>query len=111
MFDIKLPEFFMNDSIEHLFENDINDLFTFKNNDFFKSDALKGFIEVSDALETALLDFQAAEKHKVRYFNDLSEEHEKNNEELRDLNDQLVVQKIERQSFGEPLDDIYKGII
>lgn len=111
MFDIVLPEFFANDSIEHLFEQDINDLFTFKNSSFFKSDALDAFIEVSDKLETALLDFQAAEKHKIRYFNDLVKEHEANNNDLRDLNDQLVIQKIERQSFGKTLDDEYNGVV
>lgn len=100
MFDVELPEFFKNDISQFFLEN-LNDLTAVKNNDFFTTEALQGFIDVADQLENALLDFVNIDQQKVQLFNSLQKKHLDNNEQLRDLNDQLIVSKIENRSFGK----------
>ena len=110
MFDAELPEFFKNDISQYFIEN-LNDLTSVKNNDFFTTEALQGFINVADQLENSLLDFVNIDQQKVQLFNNLQQSHGENNEELRNLNDQLIVSKIENRSFRKKGKDDYNNVI
>lgn len=101
VFDSELPLFFQNDAISNYFISSINELFEIKNGNYFEMEGLEGFIEVADALEDSILGFVNVEKQKVIYFESLKKKYSENNERLRELNDQLVVVKLEKKNFGK----------
>lgn len=100
MFNKELPEFYRNDAMGEFFVENINDLFSFKNNDYFHMDALEEFIKVSDDLENSLLEFTNFTRQKVDYFERLRKKFEKNTETLRDLNEQHAVVKMQQSTFS-----------
>lgn len=116
MFEIELPTFYQEDKISDFFIPNINDLSAIKNNDYFNTDALEGFIKVADKLEDSLFKFVNIQQQKVAYFLALKKKYEENNEKLRELNDQLVIAKVQKRSFGKELngneydDVIIKGL-
>lgn len=112
MFRSELPVFYQNDSVSEYFVSNINDLFEIKNNDYFNAEALEGFINVTDDLENSLMSYVNVSRQKVDYFSKLKQGFEENNEELRNLNEQLAVAKVERRSFGKIVsNDEYNGEI
>lgn len=111
MFDIQLPEFYQQNQMDNFFLTEINDLFDMKNNEYFSTDVLNEFIKFADDLENALLDYQTVQVQKVEYFNNLKKTFDENNDELRNLNDQLVVAKIQKRSFGKSVNKGSEGVI
>ncbi|EHZ0460492.1 hypothetical protein K5G30_002374 [Enterococcus faecalis] len=110
-FEAKVPDFYQNDAINSFFVPDLNTLLEFKTSEVFDAEGLEGFMKVSEELEDALLDFVNVERVKVEQLKNWKKEHTDNNEKLRDLNEQIMVAKIERRSFGKNLEDEYDGVI
>lgn len=108
MFKAELPEFFTVKSITQYFVDDVNKLFGYKTHESFEGESLQEFMEVSNTLEDCLLEFKNIINHKLNHYNELKKSFEKNNEELRCLNDQICVAKVEKKTFGhKALEEIY----
>lgn len=56
-------------------------------------------MDVSNTLEDRLLEFNNIINQKLSHYNDLKKSFEKNNEQLRELNDQICVAKVEKENF------------
>lgn len=105
MFNVEIPEFFADNAISEFFVEDINKLFEVKNNDYFDMEVLEDFIKTSDKLENSLLEFVNFERQKVELLKRQKEEFQKNTNRLRELNEQLVIVKLEQTTFSSIKDD------
>lgn len=101
IFDSKLPDFYEGDAMSNYFISNINEINETKNTQYFEMDALQNYVDTTEKLENAIFAFVNIEKQKVNYFEDLKKEYLQNNERLRELNDQLVVVKMEKKNFGK----------
>lgn len=112
MFDLVLPQFYTENQAAEFFNEDIRELNSYKTADHFEPETLNKFVQVSDELEASLLEFTTAQNQKVTCFNNMKKQFHENNEILRSLNDQLVIAKIEKKSFGLKIsNDEYDGVI
>lgn len=111
MFDTNLPTFFDQDMLS-FFNGNIADLYKYKDNDHFTAEVLDEFIKITNELETVLLEYANVMGQKVKRYEDLENKFKENNDELRNINDQSLVVKISRKTFGESiLKDQYSGVI
>lgn len=100
MFKAELPEFFKVEPIDQYFLDDVNKLFEYKTHESFEGESLKEFLDVSNILEDRILEFNNIINQKLAHYNKLKKIFEKNNEKLRELNDQICVAKVEKKTFG-----------
>ena len=100
MFKAELPKFFTVESTDQYFVDDVNKLFGYKTHESFEGESLKEFMDVSNTLEDRLLEFNNIINQKLSHYSDLKKSFEKNNEQLRELNDQICVAKVEKKTFG-----------
>ena len=103
VFNQQLQDFFASQEISNYFDEDISNLFRFKTNETFKNTTLNKFIELSEKLENSLIAYSQKVSSKVDYQKKIYGEFEKNNEKMRELNEQICLIKIETKSFKERL--------
>lgn len=97
--------------MDDFFVPDINTFNLFKNAEYFEINALDSFMTVCEELENCLIDFSLIERQKISEYKKRMKQCEENNERLRDLNDQVIVAKINYRSFKKEDIDAYKGVI
>lgn len=109
MFKAELPAFFANDSVDQYFVEDVNKLFSYKTHESFEGESLKEFLDVSDTLENRLLEFNNIINQKLAHYHSLKKTFETNNDQLRALNDQICIAKVEKKTFGhKTLNETYR---
>jgi hypothetical protein len=107
VFNIEIPEFFVSKDIKSFFEDELTKLASYKNSDYFRTEALTKFIELTGVLEDRIIDFVNVQDHKLKKFDDLQESSKHNTEILRDLQDQLIVFKLSRDDYEYKKDEPY----
>lgn len=100
MFDVELPDFFVNDAISDFFTDDLNGFIEMKSSSYFNSSSFNEFVELAEEMEDNIIGFVNSQKQKVELFNNTKNKFEGNNDILRDLNAQVAAFKVGTEGFG-----------
>lgn len=100
MFDVELPDFFVNDAISDFFTDDLNGFIEMKSSSYFNSSSFNEFVELAEEMEDNIIGFVNSQKQKVELFNNTKNKFENNNDILRELNAQVAAFKISDLGFG-----------
>lgn len=100
MFDVELPDFFVNDAISDFFTDDLNGFIEMKSSSYFNSSSFNEFVELAEEMEDNIIGFVNSQKQKVELFNNTKNKFENNNDILRELNAQVAAFKVGTKGFG-----------